>query len=358
MANYVESHAGLLNGRLFGIDPRKSAREDENQLTLFDADALANEEREKAIERFSEHVTTARRDHKGDPLSQEKHDHATRMNKQNVSASLRGSYIPTELLNSLQGSVHAVPPNTRFENYKGFYNHSMGIIGMTTRHDQMLNGGLPISGTVLHELGHRADARAADVEGADQRGIPQHVRWRNEESIRSGDNDNPNARLEGFADGFRDRHAFHSGGGYDTDDFDSSFDKAMFTVTRAHTGSTGERVALSARSSAGEYRYPAGEYMYRMLATSPHAREALDHTKGNEQVKVALESAKDYADTRALSIQHPLPLKDSKGHQIGRTIVTRDIPEHISGGLSHDQFLRAMRHWSASGLDQSKFDSR
>jgi len=349
MANYIESHAGLLNGRLFGIDPRKSARKDDDQLTLFDADALANEGRERASDKFSADVNTATRDHKGEPLSPKRHDHATRMNMQTVSASLHRSHLPEELITSLEGPVTAVPRSDRNIGTGGAYSRSFGTIDIVARPDQTLVGGHHNSYVLLHELGHRADFRAADAEKPVQRSVPEHVDLRNVEAVHLNDPFAPHPRVEGFADGFADRHSEYgkTPSGYE-DFWKSPRDNAIYTATRAHTVNTGERVTGNS----------AGEYMYRMLATSPHAREALAGTKGNEQVKVALNSAKDYADTRALSIQHPLPLKDSKGHQIGRTIVTRDIPEHVSGGLSHDQFLRAMRHWSASGLDQSKFDSK
>lgn len=370
-------HHGLINGRVlrqpptgpFGFPNEKIDSEVPGQMKLFDEPEVF-EPREKAI---NGHMFFVRPD-KAQRKAQGNYPDEWFIDKQNNT--LFDSRMPNDLIKAVSGdtSVGAklIDANGG-PKYSGIYQpHTGDIVVRNSYKDKVL----------LHELGHRADWRSMDAEGyrKGESGEDTSARWRRPVAGGSSslftNNETPDAdpRSEGIADGFYDRYGDRQSENETLSDLAQDYEylgdrhssystnyqnwsplgRAVYGSARAHFQQTGENPPAK----------NVNEYMFQMMATSPHARNALrDHRSlvpakdagsftvpehpsqqeySPELLNAASDAAERYIGSRKVGTQLSL-FGDSDTD-------VHDIPNEISGGLSVPQFRNMMNELKMSQL--------
>lgn len=200
--------------------------------------------------------------------------------KDKIVRGMTGSRMPNALMKGLYGDmIVESDEELRKKGMGGFYSPRSGDI--TVRSNTNGSGVRVNTGTILHELGHRADYRSHGSENEPSR----------ENLPRVGDA-YPNPREEGIADGFRERYQRSyvdddtSFGQYEYSGYSTHYkgnpekgrtdwtedrrNAAIYAAARAHFSRTGENPTVE----SGDM----DEYLHKMVNTSPHAVKALRET--------------------------------------------------------------------------------
>jgi hypothetical protein len=241
---------------------------------------------------------------------------ANKDNESVVRRELEESAMPTDLIKSLAGETTVQgggPGPEPGKDASGWYSGYAegGPITVKTGADSK-----PNYGTLIHEMGHRADFRSYGAEGPDSKHEPTVPAL-----------PHPNPRLEGIADGFVDRYLTRKAGqgdyahiaddnrGY-TINYDGSNQfghkwtdahRAVYAASRAHFAETGENPTVPGIEGF-DVKENTPEYLHMMTRTSPHARQAL--MQHNYQTNyhgplwdAAAQASRNYLSTRKVGTQ-------------------------------------------------------